>query len=78
MDVAGASQGNVLVFNNAAQRGFIYDHDGDGELSDGDTLVDLTDAASDVAVVGGDVQVTSNGGDIWTFELSGGDLIDIA
>ena len=78
MDVAGASQGNVLVFDNAAQRGFVYDHDGDGELSDGDTLVDLTDAASDVAVTGGDIQVTSNGGDIWTFDLSGGDLIDIA
>ena len=78
MDMAGASQGNVLVFDNAAQQGFVYDHDGDGKLSDGDTLVDLTDAASGVAVVGGDVQVTSNGGDIWTFELSGGDLIDIA
>jgi len=78
MDVAGASQGNVLVFDNAAQRGFVYDHDGDGELSDGDTLVDLTDAASAVAVTGGDIQVTSNGGDIWTFDLSGGDLIDIA
>ena len=78
MDVAGASQGNVLVFDNAAQRGFVYDHDGDGELSDGDTLVDLTDAASAVAVTGGDIQVTSNGDDIWTFDLSGGDLIDIA
>jgi hypothetical protein len=40
-------QGGLIVFGmnpGAVQRGFIYDYDGDGELSDGDTLVDLTDA----------------------------------
>ena len=40
--------------------------------------VDLTDATSIVSVTGGDIQAISNGGDIWTFDLSGGDLIDIA
>ena len=44
MDVAGSQQGAVILFDSGSQHGFIYDHDGDGELSDGDTLVDLTTA----------------------------------
>ena len=47
VQIGNSSQGTLIVFgmsNVAVQKGFIFDHDGDGELSDGDTLVDLTAA----------------------------------
>ena len=62
---SGSKPGTLIVFgsNNAAsERGFIYDYDGDGELSDGDTLVDLDqallDASSNVTFNG--VQVSNS------------------
>ena len=78
VNVAGSQHGAVLVFNSTGQQGFIYDHDGDGKLSDGDTLVDMTDAVNAVAVVSGNMRVTTDGTDQFDFALSGGDLIDIA
>jgi hypothetical protein len=78
VNVAGSQHGAVLVFDSTGQKGFIYDHDGDGKLSDGDTLVDMTDAVTAVAVVSGNMRVTTDGTDQFDFALSGGDLIDIA
>ena len=95
VNYASSQHGAVIVYGSgtgSTQQGFIYDHDGDGQLSDGDTLVDMTTALSQTAtstaitlaggtvgihVVAGDVVVESAGGDIWTFTLSVGDLIDI-
>ena len=45
IDVAGSQQGALIVYGRsdfAVQRGMLYDHDGDGQLSDGDTVLDLT------------------------------------
>ena len=47
IDVANSTQGTVIVYGmntNSVQKGLLYDHDGDGQLSDGDTVIDLTDA----------------------------------
>ena len=41
----GSQQGALIVYGRsdfAVQRGMLYDHDGDGQLSDGDTVLDLT------------------------------------
>jgi hypothetical protein len=75
----------------AVQRGFIYDYDGDGELSDGDTLVDLTDALMPVGAInfGGApmtaaqvisananaIGLVTDGMDYIQFNLSEGDLV---
>ena len=60
VQIGNSSQGMLIVFgmsNVAVQKGFIFDHDGDGELSDGDTLVDLTAALLGV----GDAEGTAFG-----------------
>ena len=47
IDVANSTQGTVIVYGmntNSVQKGLLYDYDGDGQLSDGDTVIDLTDA----------------------------------
>ena len=47
INVAGSQHGALIVYGMssvAVQKGLLYDHDGDGQLSDGDTVVDLTDA----------------------------------
>ena len=91
VSVAAVSQHqSVIVFNGLVQRGIIYDHDGDGTLSDGDTLVDLTQASGGVASTAADAAVTSFGvntageltfmstdGDTWNFKLDNGDLADL-
>ena len=83
---AGSQHQGVIVFNGATQRGFIYDHDGDGTLSDGDTLVDMTDATGGILATApagfgvsgaGELIFTSTNGDNWNFQLSGGDLVDL-
>ena len=56
VNVAGAEHGSLIVFGmspTAVQKGLLYDHDGDGQLSDGDTVVDLTDAILNAGDVGG-------------------------
>ena len=60
VQIGNSSQGTLIVFgmsNVAVQKGFIFDHDGDGELSDGDTLVALTAALLGV----GDAEGTAFG-----------------
>jgi hypothetical protein len=89
-EAAVSQHQSVIVFNGLVQRGIIYDHDGDGTLSDGDTLVDLTQASGGVASTATDAAVTSFGvnaageltfmstdGDIWNFQLDNGDLADL-
>jgi len=47
IDVANSTQGTVIVYGmntNSVQKGLLYDYDGDGKLSDGDTVIDLSDA----------------------------------
>ena len=47
INVSGSQHGALIVYgmsNVSVQKGLLYDHDGDGQLSDGDTVVDLTDA----------------------------------
>ena len=47
INVSGSQHGALIVYGMspvAVQKGLLYDHDGDGQLSDGDTVVDLTDA----------------------------------
>ena len=78
VDVAGSQHGALILFDSGVQHGFIYDHDGDGELSDGDTLVDLT------TVGGGFSSISTSGflltldgtagGDEFNFTLDQGDL----
>lgn len=94
VNIAGSTQGALIVFGmnaGAVQRGFIYDYDGDGELSDGDTLVDLTDALMPAGAVnfGGApmtaaqiisananaVGLVTDGMDYIQFNLSEGDLV---
>ena len=94
VNIAGSTQGALIVFGmnaGAVQRGFIYDYDGDGELSDGDTLVDLTDALMPVGAInfGGapmtaaqvisananSIGLVTDGMDYVQFNLSEGDLV---
>jgi hypothetical protein len=94
VNIAGSTQGALIVFGmnaGAVQRGFIYDYDGDGELSDGDTLVDLTDALMPVGAInfGGApmtaaqvisananaIGLVTDGMDYIQFNLSEGDLV---
>ena len=72
--------GNTLhfVLPQRDVRAFIYDHDGDGELSDGDTLVDLTTAGggfSNISTSGFLLTLDgAAGGDEFNFTLDQGDL----
>jgi hypothetical protein len=72
-----------IVFDGATQRGLIYDRDGAGTLSFGDTLIDMTNLATNGAltnVENYEVQLTleaSEGGNVFNFTLNGGDLIDL-
>jgi hypothetical protein len=94
VNIAGSTQGALIVFGmnaGAVQRGFIYDYDGNGELSDGDTLVDLTDALMPAGAVnfGGApmtaaqiisananaIGLVTDGMDYIQFNLSEGDLV---
>ena len=94
VNIASSTQGALIVFGmnaGAVQRGFIYDYDGDGELSDGDTLVDLTDSLMPVgainfagsAMTAGQVisanssaiGLVTDGLDYIQFNLSEGDLV---
>ena len=83
VDVNGSQHGAVLVYDaGAAGVGFIYDHDGDGQLSDGDTLVDLTGFANTGGTSMSSVTTSSftltsgadNGADVFTFSMDQGDL----
>ena len=79
---AAASHQGLIVFGSAVgstQQGFIYDADGDGVLSDGDTLVDLTAAVdtNNIASTANGVSFTSVLGDTWNFVLDDGNLADI-
>ena len=94
VNIAGSTQGALIVFGmnaGAVQRGFIYDYDGDGELSDGDTLVDLTDALMPVGAINfagapmtaaqvisanaNSIGLVTDGMDFVQFNLSEGDLV---
>ena len=62
VSVIGSQQGAMIAFgmsNNAVQKGLLYDHDGDGQLSDGDTVLDLTNALLNAGDVAGSVFGTS-------------------
>ena len=67
-------------FTKDTQRGFIFDRDGDGMLSNGDTLVDLTSAVPNgthgsITTFGFTLTLGPEaGGDIFGFELDQGDL----
>jgi len=79
---AAASHQGIIVFGSAGgstQQGFIFDADGDGVLSDGDTLVDLTAAvsANNISSTANAVSFTSTLGDSWVFALDDGNLVDI-
>ncbi len=92
--LVNSEQGAVIVFGmnaGAVQRGFIYDYDGNGELSDGDTLVDLTDSLLPAGVINfagsamtsaqiisadsGSIGLITDGMDYVQFNLSEGDLV---
>ena len=94
VNIAGSEQGAVIVFGmnaGAVQRGFIYDYDGDGELSDGDTLVDLTGSllpagainfagsaitsAQVISANSSSIGLITDGLDYVQFNLSEGDLV---
>ena len=94
VNIAGSTQGALIVFGmnaGAVQRGFIYDYDGDGELSDGDTLVDMTDALMPVGALNfagsamtaaqvisansSAIGLVTDGMDYVQFNLSEGDLV---
>ena len=78
VNVASSQQGALVVFDSGSQQGFIYDHDGDGQLSDGDTLVDLTGAGGDfsggITSTGFVFTLGAAGGDVFNFTLDQGDL----
>ncbi|MDA9175530.1 hypothetical protein N9O95_00405 [Alphaproteobacteria bacterium] len=94
VNIAGSTQGALIVFGmnaGAVQRGFIYDYDGDGELSDGDTLIDMTDslmpagamnfagapitAAQVISANSSSIGLITDGLDYVQFNLSEGDLV---
>ena len=94
VNIAGSTQGALIVFGmnaGAVQRGLIYDYDGDGELSDGDTLVDLTGALMPVGAINFNgapmtaaqvisananaIGLVTDGMDYIQFNLSEGDLV---
>ncbi len=94
VNIGNSEQGAVIVFGmnaGAVQRGFIYDYDGNGELSDGDTLVDLTDSLLPAGVINfagsamtsaqiisadsGSIGLITDGLDYVQFNLSEGDLV---
>ena len=76
--VTSSQQGALIVFDSGSQQGFIYDHDGDGQLSDGDTLVDLTGAGGSfsggITSTGFVFTLGAAGGDVFNFTLDQGDL----
>ena len=78
VDVASSQHGALILFDSGVQHGFIYDHDGDGELSDGDTLVDLTTAGggfSSISTSGFLLTLDAGAGsDEFNFTLDQGDL----
>lgn len=81
VNVSGSQQGALILFETASEHGFIYDHDGDGQLSDGDTLVDLTNAGANAnaftAISSTGFTLTlaaAEGGDVFNFTLDQGDL----
>jgi len=58
VSVIGSQQGALIAFGmstTAVQRGLLYDHDGDGQLSDGDTVLDLSNALLNPGDVAGSV-----------------------
>ena len=75
---SASQQGALIVFNGSSQVGFIYDHDGDGQLSDGDTLVDLTGTGGGIAFnssTGFTLTLAgTEGADAFNFSLDQGDL----
>lgn len=79
VNASGASQqGALIAFNGGSQKGFIYDHDGDGQLSDGDTLVDLTGTGGSIGSISSTgfslTLAASEGADVFAFTLDQGDL----
>ena len=78
VSTGSSQQGAVILFDSGSQHGFIYDHDGDGELSDGDTLVDLTTAGGSFSNVTSSsfrlTMETTEGSDQFNFSLDQGDL----
>lgn len=86
LNETGSSAGALIVFGGAAagggtQAGILYDADGDGELSDGDTVLDLTNAIThaslDVDALATEIEFDSNLGDQWNFVIGDGNLQDI-
>ena len=78
VSTGSSQQGAVILFDSGSQHGFIYDHDGDGELSDGDTLVDLTTAGGSFTNLTSSgfrlTMETTEGSDQFNFSLDQGDL----
>ena len=87
MNETTSSAGALIVFggkavtSTATQAGLLYDADGDGEFSEGDTVIDLTSAIDitslDLDAAGTEIEFHSTLGDMWNFELASGNLQDI-